>query len=332
MKAREKYSESAIAAELASLPEMGGTPREVSPELRARITKNLKAALKPVRPLASMPLLALQFAGVFALLAFAMVALMGTAGMASLGMWQRAAIVIVLAAGVALFSISLAWQIVPGSLPRMRAGLVLDAFACGFLASAASMVSLARIERVSRGRLAVPDRRRGHGRSRRDLIYASDPVRRSADFGSSRRNARSDCGTPRPHGAGIPVHPSKCASPAGVALCAARNLDRCWSGDRAGGGTIFVRRNHLTGVICAGSLESKRRKRTMIKLHRSLTFAALFAGCTLVASAATVQGVFDGQDVFDESDQGCVLCRVAHYEMRADAAVQGERLRSVHVR
>lgn len=137
MKAREKYSESAIAAELASLPEMGGTPREVSPELRARITKNLKAALKPVRPLASMPLLALQFAGVFALLAFAMVALMGTAGMASLGMWQRAAIVIVLAAGVALFSISLAWQIVPGSLPRMRAGLVLDAFACGFLASAA---------------------------------------------------------------------------------------------------------------------------------------------------------------------------------------------------
>lgn len=29
----------------------------------------------------------------------------------------------------------------------------------------------------------------------------------------------------------------------------------------------------------------------MIKLHRSLTFAALFAGCTLVASAATVQGV-----------------------------------------
>lgn len=139
MKARENNSESELAAELASLPDMGEKPaaREISPELRARIARRMKGPLVPVRPLASTPLLALQFAGVFALLALLLVALMGTAGMATLGIAQKIAILLVLAAGVALFSISLAWQMAPGSLPRMRAGLVIDAFACGFLASAA---------------------------------------------------------------------------------------------------------------------------------------------------------------------------------------------------
>jgi len=96
--------------------------------------------------------LAGQFAAIFAVFAAALIAMTGVTGFRTLRAWQALGIVVILAVGVSLFSLTLAWQIRPGSLQKIPAKLSWAYFGVGFLTGAALLFPWRGAEAfVSRG-------------------------------------------------------------------------------------------------------------------------------------------------------------------------------------
>jgi hypothetical protein len=93
-----------------------------------------------------------QFASIFLVFAAALIAMMGVTGFRTLDAWQALGIVAILAVGVSLFSLTLAWQIRPGSLQKIPAKLSWACFGVGFLTGAALLFPWRGAEAfVSRG-------------------------------------------------------------------------------------------------------------------------------------------------------------------------------------
>jgi hypothetical protein len=107
--------------------------------LPANIRGALPASFKPVSPLPSTWTLAAQFLILFLLLCWSAIGMMGTAGFHKMDGRQRIGIGFDLALGVALVSLSLAWQMRPGSLQRLSAGWALTAVAVAFFGGVALM-------------------------------------------------------------------------------------------------------------------------------------------------------------------------------------------------
>jgi hypothetical protein len=132
----KKPSEIEFSPELEALLSSAAAP-EVEPRVRAGIASRLKTSLAPVRPLASTPLLAGEFAAAFIVLGGALIAMMGTRGIFALSMGRAAVLLAGLTAGVALVSVSLALAMAPGTLRRISDAGVAGILAAGFLAVAA---------------------------------------------------------------------------------------------------------------------------------------------------------------------------------------------------
>ncbi len=110
---------------------------ELSPELRRKLNGALGASLQPVKPLPSVRVLMVQFGSVFLLFAAVLIATMGIAGFRTLQAWQALGIVAILAVGVSLLSLALAWQVCPGSLQKIPPVLSWASYGIGFLTGAA---------------------------------------------------------------------------------------------------------------------------------------------------------------------------------------------------
>ena len=110
---------------------------ELSPDFRRKLSGTLGASLRAVKPLPPARVLTVQFALIFILFAAALIATMGVAGFGTLQVRQALGIVAILAVGVSLLSLVLAWQIRPGSLQKLPAALSWASYGIGFLTGAA---------------------------------------------------------------------------------------------------------------------------------------------------------------------------------------------------
>jgi len=125
---------------------------ELSPDLLRKISGALAASLQPVKRMPSARVQVVQFASIFLVFAAALIATMGVTGFRTLQAWQALGIVAILAVGVSLFSVVLAWQIRPGSLQKIPARLSWACFGVGFLTGAALLFPWRGTEAfVSRG-------------------------------------------------------------------------------------------------------------------------------------------------------------------------------------
>src|ERR1700687_3584603 len=125
---------------------------ELSPDLHRKISSALAASLQPVKPMPAARVLVGQFASVFLVFAAALIAMMGVTGFRTLHAWQALGILAILAVGVSLFSLVLAWQIRPGSQQKISAKLSWACFGVGFLTGAALLFPWRGAEAfVSRG-------------------------------------------------------------------------------------------------------------------------------------------------------------------------------------
>ena len=125
---------------------------ELSSVLHRKISGTLTASLQPVKQMPAARVLAGQFAAIFVVFAAALVAMMGVTGFHALHAWQALGIVAILAVGVSLFSLTLAWRIRPGSLQKIPAKLSWTYFGVGFLTGAALLFPWRGAEAfVSRG-------------------------------------------------------------------------------------------------------------------------------------------------------------------------------------
>lgn len=106
---------------------------EVSPVVYEKIQAQLKASLKPVSPQSPPRVLAAQFLIVFFLFASPAIGMLGAAGLHEMRWIQLIGIGSVLVFGAALLSLSLAWQMTPGSLHRVPARVAVPALMAGFL-------------------------------------------------------------------------------------------------------------------------------------------------------------------------------------------------------
>ena len=110
---------------------------ELSPDLHRKISGSLTASLQPVKPMPATRVLAGQVAALFLVFAAALIAMMGVTGFRTMDTWQALGIVAILAVGVSLLSLVLAWQIRPGSQQRISAMLAWACLGVGFLTGAA---------------------------------------------------------------------------------------------------------------------------------------------------------------------------------------------------
>ena len=106
---------------------------QVPPALAARITHSLAASLEPVQLLSPVSVSVLQILAVFGVFALTLVLLMGTAGASRMTIVEFVAMAALLATGVCLFAVSLAWQMRPGSYRRVSTTALLGAFGVGLL-------------------------------------------------------------------------------------------------------------------------------------------------------------------------------------------------------
>jgi hypothetical protein len=127
-----KLQDAEIDRLLASTP-----PPEAPPELARSIGGALAASLQPVKPMPGTSALAVQFAAVFLVFAVALIGMMGITGFRTLHAWQAVGMVAILALGVTVLSVALAWQIRPGSLQKIPAASSWLYFGLGFVAGAA---------------------------------------------------------------------------------------------------------------------------------------------------------------------------------------------------
>jgi hypothetical protein len=110
-------------------------PAEVPPQLSGRVRSALEASLAPVRPMASARVLVVWFLGAFALFAALAGGMLGLAGLRVMNAAQLLVVSAVLAMGIILLSLSLAWQMTPGNRRRLPALIALAVLAGGFLAA-----------------------------------------------------------------------------------------------------------------------------------------------------------------------------------------------------
>lgn len=106
---------------------------EPSPELCRRIRQVLAASLAPVTVLPPTWVTVAQLMAMFGLFLAGMVAVMGAGGLDRMAQVQIFAVSGLLAAGVALLSLSLAWQMRPGSRHRVAAEVAIGALSVGVL-------------------------------------------------------------------------------------------------------------------------------------------------------------------------------------------------------
>jgi hypothetical protein len=99
----------------------------------------LKDSARPVRVLPSSGILVLQFWVVFLLFAALAAATAGIAGVRQMDLMQTFGMSIILLLGTALLSLSLVWQMIPGSLQRYPAMMILPILSAGFLLGIASL-------------------------------------------------------------------------------------------------------------------------------------------------------------------------------------------------
>ncbi len=121
---------------------------EMSAQLPHKISSTLTTSLQPVKPMPGTGVLTFQFASVFLVFAAALIAMMGVTGFRTLDIWQAFGMVGILALGVTLFSVALAWQIRPGSLQKIPAALCWLCFGLGFLTGAALLFPWRAAERL----------------------------------------------------------------------------------------------------------------------------------------------------------------------------------------
>ncbi len=108
-------------------------PTPGSAELYGKIQNRLASSLKPVKPQASTRSLAAQFWLLFLLFATPAIGMMGLAGLRQMDLLQMTGITVVLVLGGALVSLSLAWQMTPGSLQRIPSKVAVRVLITGFL-------------------------------------------------------------------------------------------------------------------------------------------------------------------------------------------------------
>ena len=106
-------------------------------DLHRKISAALADSLQPVKPMPSAGVLTGQFATIFFVFAAALIATMGITGFRTLNTLQAFGILTILAVGVLLLSLVLAWQIRPGSREKISTSLSWACFGIGFLTGAA---------------------------------------------------------------------------------------------------------------------------------------------------------------------------------------------------
>lgn len=116
------------------------------PQLESDVQERLKQSLRPVAPQASPGVLAAQFLMAFFLFAAPLIGIMGSAGYLEMNVTQLAGIGTVLIAGAALLSMSLAWQMSPGSLQNVPPRVAVTTLVAGFLFGAALLFPWKRPE------------------------------------------------------------------------------------------------------------------------------------------------------------------------------------------
>lgn len=88
---------------------------ELSPEIRRKVQGILTSSLTPVKPLPSQRQLLFEFLAVFTACAFGLIALLDKTGFHLMTKVRLAAMAAILVGGGILFSLLVAWQMVPGS-------------------------------------------------------------------------------------------------------------------------------------------------------------------------------------------------------------------------
>jgi hypothetical protein len=104
-----------------------------SSAVQKRILRDLTDSLKPVNPLPGIPVLVAGFVSVFLVLALALIAMTDKAGLRTMTMTQLVSVTAALLAGAALVCVLLVWQMIPGSLRLISAGLAIPATACALV-------------------------------------------------------------------------------------------------------------------------------------------------------------------------------------------------------
>jgi hypothetical protein len=104
-----------------------------SPELYGRIQSAIYVSLQHVSPRPPVRVIAFEFGTAFLICAIGAAAWLGLGGLAKMNAFQWMGIAAVLALGVALMAISLAWQITPGSLHRISARGAVSILLAGFI-------------------------------------------------------------------------------------------------------------------------------------------------------------------------------------------------------
>jgi hypothetical protein len=92
--------------------------RELSPEIRRKVQGILTSSLTPVKPLPSQRTLFFEFLAVFTACAAGLIAIVDKTGFHLMTTAQLASMAAILAGGGILFSLIIAWQMVPGSRRR----------------------------------------------------------------------------------------------------------------------------------------------------------------------------------------------------------------------
>ena len=110
-----------------------GIPSSSSPELYGKIQSAIQASLQRVSPRPSARAIAFEFGAAFLLGAIPAAAMMGLGGVEKMNVFQLIAITVVLALGVALLALSLAWQVTPGSLRRISVRGAVSILVAGFI-------------------------------------------------------------------------------------------------------------------------------------------------------------------------------------------------------
>ena len=109
-------------------------PGSVRPELEQRIIHTIQGSLKPVSRLRSSWMIAAQLMIAFFLISTAVASMMKVAGIEAMNLPQLIGMSLILTLGVGLLSLSLAWQMKPGSLQRIPARAAIGILAAGLAA------------------------------------------------------------------------------------------------------------------------------------------------------------------------------------------------------
>lgn len=111
-----------------------GPTNEPTPETAARIARSLTSSLQPISPLEPPRATVSRLLILLVVAALVFSGILGTAGFERMHFAQILSMSVLLTAGAFLFSISLSWQIRPGSYQRFPAAALLATFGIGVLA------------------------------------------------------------------------------------------------------------------------------------------------------------------------------------------------------